>query len=214
MKKVILPLLLILAFSFLVAVESDPSAVVGYVRYDLVAGNNFVALPMDQGFTSAAAFGEYAGATAVQKWDPAIELWNPTISEIFPGYWDSDFTIGPGDVLLISVAGAGPLYSVGDLPAPATYSMVAGLNSIMIPLNRSDLTTGSAAGADMGATAVQKWDPVNEIWDPTISEIFPGYWDSDFDISIALPLLVSVGEATTWPAPPAPAQKSIMTKSK
>ena len=214
MKKVILPLLLILAFSFLVAVESDPSAVVGYVRYDLVAGLNYVALPMDQGFTSAAAFGDYAGATLVQKWDPVAAIWNPTISLLAPNWWDDDFAVGPGDALLISVADAGPLYSIGDLPAPATYSMVAGLNSIMIPLNRSDLTMASAAGTDMGATLVQMWDPVAAIWNPTISELAPEWWDDDFAISIGLPLLVSVGADTTWPTPPAPAQKSIMTKSK
>lgn len=216
MKKVIMPLLLILSFSFLMAVESDPSAVVGYVKYDMAAGLNYVALPMDQGFTSAAAFGEYAGATIVQKWDPATELWDPTISEIFTGMWDGDFTVGPGDVLLIGVAEAGALYSIGDLPAPATYSLVAGLNSIMIPLNRSDLTLATEAGTEMGATIVQKWDPATELWDPTITEIFTGMWDGEIEISIAQPLLVGVGAASTWPAPPAPAptRKVMISGSK
>jgi hypothetical protein len=216
MKKVIMPLLLILSFSFLMAVESDPSAVVGYVKYDLAAGLNYVALPMDQGFTSASAFGTYAGATVVQKWDPVSESWDPVISELMPGWWDNDFTVGPGDALLINVAGEGALYSVGDLPAPATYSLVAGLNSLMIPLNRSDLTSASAAGTEMGATVVQAWDPTSESWDPVISELMPGWWDNDFAISIAKPLLVVVGTDSVWPAPssPAPTRKAIISGSK
>lgn len=220
MKKLLLPLLLILSFSFLAAVESDPSAVVGYVKYDLAAGLNLVALPMDQGFTSASAFGTYAGANIVQKWDPATESWSPMISEmeLMPGWWDGDFVVGPGDVVMINVAGAGALYSVGGLPAPATYSLVAGLNSIMIPLNRSDLTQASVAGTEIGATVVQKWNTTTETWSPMISEMemMPGWWDGEIDISIAEPLLVLVGEASVWPAPssPAPTRKAIISGSK
>jgi len=212
MKKVILPLLLILAFSFLVAVESDPSAVVGYVRYDVSPGLNLVALPMDQGFTLASEFGAYAGANIVQKWDPVSAIWNPTITEAFPGWWDDDFAVGPGDVLLINIVARSPLYSVGSLPAPATYSLVAGLNAVMIPLNRSDLTTGSATGTDIGANIVQMWDPAAAIWNPTITEAFPGWWDDDFAVSIGLPLLVNVNADTTWPS--RTATKAILTGSK
>ncbi len=216
MKKVLIPLLLVMSFCFLAAVESDPSAVVGYVKYDMTAGNNLVALPMEQGFTLASDVGTYAGANIVQKWNPASESWDPVISELMPGWWDNDFAVGVGDILLIGVASAGALYSVGGLPTPATYSLVAGANAIMIPLNRSDLTMASDAGTEIGANVVQAWDSVSDSWDPVISELMPGWWDNDFSISIGKPLLVGVGAASTWPAPPAPAptRKLMMSGSK
>lgn len=94
MKKVILPLLLILAFSFLVAVESDPSAVVGYVRYDLVAGNNMVALPMECPWNMASELGNTFSGNVDQifHWDAPSQMF--VAAADYGGFWDGDFAIG------------------------------------------------------------------------------------------------------------------------
>ena len=73
MKKLILPLLLLVAFGMLAAVESDPSAIVGYVKYPCVAGYNTIALAMEQGYTMASEVGDAIPATTVGTWDPAAE---------------------------------------------------------------------------------------------------------------------------------------------
>ena len=57
MKKILLPLLLILAVGMLAAVESEPSEVVGYVKYDCLVGLNLVAMPMDDGLTLTSEVG-------------------------------------------------------------------------------------------------------------------------------------------------------------
>ncbi|HOC95561.1 MAG TPA: hypothetical protein PKH21_06090 [Candidatus Cloacimonadota bacterium] len=200
MKKLILPLLLLVAFGMLAAVESDPSAVVGYVKYPCVAGLNFIALPMQQGFTMATEVGDAIPATMVGTWDPATEEW--VTIDAFPwGGWDgTDYAVTTGDPLLISVDADVDFYSIGDLPAPATYSMVAGLNTLMVPLNKSALNMASLVGDDIPSTMVGTWDPATEEW--VTIDAFPwGGWDgTDYATTIGMPLLVSVDAATTWPA--------------
>ncbi|HPB09333.1 MAG TPA: hypothetical protein PK802_06565 [Candidatus Cloacimonadota bacterium] len=213
MKKLILPLLLLVAFGMLAAVESDPSAIVGYVKYPCVAGLNTIALPMQQGYTMASEVGDAIPSTMVAAWDPAAEAWDGI--NAFPwGGWDgTDFAVAPGDPLLISVDAATDFYSIGDLPAPATYSLVAGLNTLMVPLNKSALNMASLIGDDIPSTMVAAWDPATEAWAGI--NAFPwGGWDgTDFATTIGMPLLVSVDAASTWPARAA-SQNIFNVKSK
>ncbi|PKN72374.1 MAG: hypothetical protein CVU50_07310 [Candidatus Cloacimonetes bacterium HGW-Cloacimonetes-3] len=46
MKRLILPLVLLIAIGMLAAAEPDPSAVVGYAKYQCGAANNMSALPV------------------------------------------------------------------------------------------------------------------------------------------------------------------------
>jgi len=200
MKKLILPLLLLVAFSMLAPVESDPSNIVGYVKYPCVAGNNTIALPMQQGYAMASEVGDAIPSTMVGWWNPATERW--VTIDAFPwGGWDGeDFAVVPGDPLLVTVETATDFYSIGDLPAPATYSLVAGNNTIMVPLNKSALNMASLVGDDIPSTMVGNWDPATERW--VTIDAFPwGGWDGvDFATPIGTPLLVTVEAATTWPA--------------
>lgn len=75
MKKFILPLMLLLFVGSMFAVESDPSEVVGYVKYDLLAGNNTLALPMNQSYAMASEVGVAIDATAVMYFDAASQEW-------------------------------------------------------------------------------------------------------------------------------------------
>ncbi len=95
MKKLLLPLLLILAIGMLAAVESVPSNVVGYVRYDMVVGNNMVAIPMTCPWTWA---GEDLGASfggnvdQVFYWDQAAQAFLGAVDLGF--MWDNNFEVG------------------------------------------------------------------------------------------------------------------------
>jgi hypothetical protein len=201
MKKVILPLLLILAFSFLAAVESDPSAVVGYVRYDLVAGNNMVALPMECPWSMASELGDTFGGnvTQISYWDATNQIFGAAAD--LGGFWDGDFPIATNGVLMLTSSVPGSFYSLGDLPAPATFNLVAGNNTLMIPLNRSDLTLASELGADLaagGVLQIANWDASSQMFGAAAD--LGGFWDGDFEIGIAMPLMATASTAITWPS--------------
>lgn len=197
MKKIILPLLLILAFGMLAAVESAPSAVVGYVKYDCVAGLNHIALPMDQGYTMASEFADnYPGTMdSMNYWDAATQSW---ISAIDLGYWEGDFAVAPGSVMMIYALSPFAAYSIGDMPATnASYSLLTGLNDMMIPLNRSDVAWAGTMGDEIGTLdAINTWDSASQSW---VSAINLGYWEGDFEVSIGAPLQVYSLDVATWP---------------
>jgi hypothetical protein len=185
----------------LVAVESDPSAVVGYVRYDLVAGNNFVALPMECPWTNASELGGSFGGsvTQVSYWDPVIQGF--VAAADLGGFWDGDFPIATSDVLMLYSSAAVPFYSLGALPAPATYSLVAGNNTLMIPLNRSDIAMASQLGGELAAayaSQISKWE--SGIQGFVAAADLGGFWDGDFEVSIAMPLMAYGSGSTTWPS--------------
>jgi hypothetical protein len=197
MKKLILPLLLLVAFGMLAAVESDPSEVVGYVKYPCVTGLNHIALPMDQSLAWASDWAaNYPGMMdAMSYWDNASQSW---VSAVDLGYWEGDFAVAPGSIMMISALSAFDGYSIGGLPATnASYTMVAGLNDIMVPLNRSDIAWAGTAGDEIGVLdAMSYWDAATQSW---VSAVYLGYWEGDFAVTIGDPMQVNALSGTTWP---------------
>ena len=209
MKKFILPLLLLLFVGSIMAVESEPSAVVGYVKYDLVAGNNTIALPMDQPYALASEIGDAIGANAVAYFNSATQEWES--ANATPFGWYGDFAVTNGQALWISVDSAGSFYSLGNMPETIpTYSLVAGNNMIMLPLNESALNLASLVGDDIGATDVAYFNSATQEWESINSTPFG--WSGDFDTAIGDPLWVSTDTAGTWPAPAGRAIQSKDTK--
>jgi hypothetical protein len=212
MKKFILPLLLLLAIGMLAAVESDPSAVVGYVKYECVAGNNTIALPMVDAYEYASEIGDVLGATSIGYFDNETQLW--TLIDAFPwGGWTDEFPVVNGQPLWVYVDFDTEFYSIGSLPATQpSYELVAGNNTIMLPLNRADLEFASLVGDEIGATTVGYFDSATQLW--TLVDAFPwGGWTDEFDTAIGDPLWIYTDFDSTWPAP-IRAQQNIKTKSK
>ena len=209
MKKLILPLMLLLFVGALFAVESDPSAVVGYVKYDLVAGNNTVAIPMDQGFTQASQVGDAMDAVAMGYFNVSDQAWELITKSPFG--WSFDFAVSPGQPLWVTVAQAGSFYSIGDLPVPEpTYSLVAGNNTIMVPLSKSNLTNASLVGDDLVAVAMGYFNVSDQAWELITKSPFG--WSFDFDTSIGDPLWATMTEAGIWPGRGIPALSGKSTK--
>lgn len=206
MKKLILPLLLLVAFGMLAAVESDPSEVVGYVKYPLYVGDNDIALPMDQGYTNASGVGNsIPGCGTVRYYDGVNQQWVAADkAPFFPNPWlPTDFTVAEGDPLLINTTTAGDFYSIGDLPDPlATYTLYAGDNFIMVPLDKSNLNLASLVGNSIpGCGTVRYYDGVNQQWVAADkAPFFPNPWlPTDFSTAIGDPLLINTTTAGTWP---------------
>ena len=209
MKKFILPLLLLLFVGSIMAVESEPSAVVGYVKYDLVAGNNTIALPMNQPYAFASEIGDAIGATAVLYFNTATQAWESANASPFG--WSGDFAVTNGQAIWISVDSAGSFYSLGNMPETIpNYSLVAGNNMIMLPLNESALNLASLVGDDIGANAVLHFNSATQAWESANASPFG--WSGDFDTAIGDPLWVSTDTAGTWPAPAGRAIQSKDTK--
>ncbi len=212
MKKFILPLLLLLAIGMLAAVDSEPSAVVGYVKYECVAGNNMIALPMVDAYEYASEVGDALGATTIGYFDGETQEW--VVIDAFPwGGWSDEFPIVNGQPLWIYVESDVDFYSIGSLPASSpSYTLATGNNTIMLPLNRADLEFASLVGDEIGATSVGYFDGAAQEW--SVIDAFPwGGWTDEFDTAIGAPLWIYTDFDGTWPAP-IRAQQNIKTKSK
>lgn len=198
MKKLVLPLLLLLGISMLLAqAVSEPSEVVGYVKYDMIEGNTIVAIPMDAGFTMASEVAlSYGGTCDAIAYFGTDEFWYTAYTDGTD--WYDDFPVQPGSCVMMYAYDTTPFYSIGALPAsPATYPLIEGNSIVAVPLNRSDLDWASAVGADIGTDAVAYFG-TDELWYTAYTDGTD--WYDDFQVSIGRPLMVYSGTATTWPA--------------
>jgi len=206
MKKLILPLLLLLGITMLMAVESAPSAVVGYVKYDCLAGLNMVALPMDQAFTTSSELGmAYPGMLdGINAWDAASQTWVGSVYYPAPDdVWDPELPIGPGTVYMVNATTPFSMYSIGAMPAAnASYALIPGLNTLMVPLNKSALSTSSLLGVDVGILdGINYWDAASQTWVGAVYYPAPDdVWDPEFTTGIGMPLMVNSTGTATWPA--------------
>ena len=212
MKRFILPLMILLFVGSLFAVESAPSEVVGYVKYDCVAGLNLVALPMEQGFTLSSEVGDtYPGQIdQISRWDADLQFWESAVFYDFgdgTGIWDPDFAVEPGSVIMISTTAPISFFSIGSMPnSNAQYAMISGLNTMMVPLNKSQLTLSSELGDEIGTVdQLSSWAAGLQFWESAVFYDFgdgTGIWDPDFNVSIGTPVMASVTSPTTWPQGP------------
>ena len=195
MKKVIIPLILLLAVAFLMAVESDPSDTVGYVKYDLLAGRNLVALPMASGYAMASDLGGATGATNVSMWNATTQGWNQADDLGF--MWLGDFAVADGNAYMLNVNSAGTFYCAGAMITQPNYTLLVGRNTIMVPLDRSDLAMAGTLGTEIGATNVSMWNATNQGWNQADDLGF--MWLGDFGIEIGMPLMINTTIGGTWP---------------
>lgn len=216
MKKLLFVLLVLLAFGLLTAVESDPSATVGYVKYPSVAGLNLAAMPMNDGMTLVSEVGMYMGPLdeidTINIWDPTSQSWTGC-GNYGGGFWDPDLPVGPGSVLYYSSSYAFDYYSIGAMPAAnAQYSIVPGLNTVMLPLNKSALNLVSLVGMDIGPLdeidTINLWDNLSQSW-TGCGNYGGGFWDPDPAVTIGTPMYVSSAAAITWPAGPRGTTRSL-----
>lgn len=198
MKKLVLPLLLLLGISMLLAqTVSEPSAVVGYVKYDMIEGNTIVAIPMDAGFTMASEVAMSYGGTcdAISYFGPD-EFWYTAYTDGTD--WYDDFPVQPGSCVMMYAYDTTPFYSIGNLPSVnATYNLIEGNSIVAIPLNRSDLSTASAVGNDIGTDTVSYFG-TDELWYSAYTDGTD--WYDDFGLSIGTPVMVYSYSEATWPA--------------
>ena len=212
MKKLLISLMAVLFLGSLFALESDPSDVVGYVKYDgfttATTNLNLMALPLDDATiidvsTLAAALGGEAEVDQISVWDAPNQQWISSV--YFFGAWSPNTLLYVSDIVMISVINNLSFYSAGDLPTPAQYNLITtagtNLNTIMIPLNEIDIVDVTTLATEMGGETevdqISEWDYANQQWNSSV--YFFGAWSPNFLMTIADPLMVSVVNAFAWP---------------
>ena len=117
MKKLLILGMMVLFLSSLIAVESEPSDVVGFVKYECIVTSttnaNMVSVVLDNGVTTAQDLAAEIGAPgivdAVSKWDATTQSWEQVAYSFSPvpppgGWaWSGDFDIEIGESYQISV---------------------------------------------------------------------------------------------------------------
>jgi hypothetical protein len=188
-------------------IESVPSAITGYVRYDLIAGYNCIALPLIQDtiFTSELSTLFDNNASTISVWNQTTQAWTTAVN-YGGGFWDPDVSLSPGSVLLIYANSPISYYSIGLLPnSHAQYAFVIGDNAVMIPLNKSALTNTALSGITMGdgqaVNTISVWNPAIQGWESTVN-FGNDYWDPIYSTSIGTPLFLNSYSIETWPLGP------------
>ncbi|MDP3113541.1 MAG: hypothetical protein Q8M98_02070 [Candidatus Cloacimonadaceae bacterium] len=200
MKKLLLPLLLLVAFGMLAAVESAPSEVVGYVKYEIASGNSMLALPMTMSLSLAGEVGDLVGATTVSYWDNAEQAFVAAEYIDWMGEWDNNFPVQNGSVLMVNCGASTTFYSIGGLPAThPVYQIVSGNSMLMIPLNRSDLNLAGLVGDLASATTVSYWSNTEQAFVAAEYIDWMGEWDNNFSTSIGDPLMVNSDQTGVFP---------------
>ncbi|MCK4980967.1 MAG: hypothetical protein KAS62_11265, partial [Candidatus Delongbacteria bacterium] len=198
MKKLLVSMMLILGM-LAFAAESAPSSTVGYVKYVNVAGNNYMALPMQAGFSMASSF-EAHSTSAVYKYDSAQQKWVGS-DMLFPGFWNNDYVVSAGQPYWIYCTAVNDLIVDGEVLTNPAYNLVVGNNGVMVPLDKSAMTMASSYEGETGAavTAVYKYDTAQQKWVGS-DMLFPGFWNNDFVVGIADPHWVYSTSALSWPS--------------
>ena len=199
--------------------ESAPSDVHGFIKYECIqtAGTdlNFIALPMDAGYTNASDLGDDIGdCDAISKWDANNQAW--VQASKLPFGWAGDFTLSDGNAYMVNVTDNVNVYIDGPmLSSQPTFDLVAtagtDINSLMLRLDKSGLNLASLLGDDIGVCdAVSNWNALNQAW--VQASKLPFGWAGDFAILIGDPLMVNVTENTTWPSTRMITTKTISQK--
>jgi len=198
MKKFILPLLVLLFVGSLFAVESAPSDVVGYVKYDCSPGLNLVALPLNADYDWATMLGvDYPEIVSIQRWTG--NSWYAVNYDPDWG-WDDDFAIDNTSVLFIQTSSSMSMYSLGEVPSVTPqFNLVSGLNTMYLPLNKASITNTEELGVEIPEiTSIQKW--TGNSWYAVNYDEDWG-WDDLYALSIGMPMFVFIdGTVGQWPS--------------
>ncbi len=208
MKKLLILTMMCVLIGSMVALESDPSEVVGYVKYECVTNANgdlnFIAASLDAGYTIASELGaDYPDIASIRYWDSTNQVWVSS-DNYGGGFWFPDNPINPNQPLFITVTAGFDLYFAGGLNAEPSYSLVTNangdLNTIMLPFSKSDLTDTQLLGDDIGVCAsIRNWDHTNQAW--VASDNYGGgFWFPVNQVEVAQPYYVTVTSNVTWPS--------------
>jgi hypothetical protein len=137
----------------------------------------------------------------VAYWDEVAQ--SMVIRNVGAPFGVPNFPVATGDWLMVAADATAPVSFawVGDVPAIGSrqYTTVAsGFTDLMLPLDRSDLTTADALGNDIGVvTQVARWDSANQ--GLVIRNVNAPFGVPNYNITPGYPYLVNASAIVTWP---------------
>jgi hypothetical protein len=214
MKKLIVSMMLIASMAAAFAAESAPSSTVGYVKYglqkpaSLSTGLNMIALPFDEGYTTSQQLGvAITSCNQVNRFDVPTQAWIASAKPPFGTTWSNVFTTAAGNAYHINVTANSEFVSDGALVTHPAYNLVkpvdktTGLNLIMQPLTKSNLTTSQQLGVDIpSCNQVNTYLPATQAWVASSKPPFGTTWSNVFTTEIANGYNVNVTANSTWPS--------------
>jgi len=167
----------------------------------LVVGYNTIMIPLNRSdLNMAGLVGNATNSTIVSYWNNTLQRFVAAAYYDWLGDRDNNFPIQNGSVLMVYTPSATTFYSIGNLPATnPTYNLVVGNNTIMIPLNRSDLNMASLVGNATNATTVCYWDNTAQMFLSAVYIDWLDEWDNNFPTSIGDPLMVNSNSTGIFP---------------
>ena len=107
MKKLLVLGILVLFVSAVFTLESDPSDVVGYVKYGCVTNAlgdfNLMAVSLDAGYTVASEVGvDYPAIQSIKHWDNVGQVW--VASDNFGTFWWPDNAVSIAQPYYVNVS--------------------------------------------------------------------------------------------------------------
>ncbi len=189
--------------SFIGDNESEQSEVVGYFRSDTTTGWNMISLAMESGISMASDLGTlYSGLIdQIAYWNPSLQAFQT--ATLVDGNWEDDFETETGYVLMINALTPFDYYSSGYVPQEyPVYHIVVGINPVMVPLERPEINMASHVAGDIGGYIIKQisyWHSEEQVFHSAAR--IDTYWEADFPVTIAWPLLIYSNQEFYWPDP-------------
>lgn len=203
MRTFIITIVLLTTFS-IGAVESDPSNIVGFVRYECSTGKNLIALPLESNYTTPQdIYDDYPEISDIKAWDSTNQDWITASA------------LETGKAYLVNCSSAIDFFCAGDLVDTSSQNLETtsntNLNLVIIPLERDDLTTASQLADDIAVcNSVSKWVREQQSW-VTATKI-NSTWQDDYNVEVADVLLINVTDDVVWPARNQETKSEIQSK--
>ncbi|MCF7913215.1 MAG: hypothetical protein K9M99_11845 [Candidatus Cloacimonetes bacterium] len=204
--------------------SSNWCTVFGFRKYSLVSGWNMIGYPLgadelqikklyNDGISGTDEYGDIATIAtnnAVKKWNKTTQSW-VTYGNA------ATATISKGDILMINTTGAPTWYSTGMIDSdsnPYQYTLnyqsgVSGYNAILLPLNKTSITTTADLYDDIFGTPKPTAFGRTISWYDNATDSFLTYDDGplgteeafDSVIKAGVPLIIHVRSTDniTWP---------------
>ncbi|MDD3050802.1 MAG: hypothetical protein PHR06_06605 [Candidatus Cloacimonetes bacterium] len=190
MQRLFYTLFLVALVFCLFAIESAPSNVVGFFRYECLMGDNFIALPLAGHTSVSELIADYPQITEVKKWDTANQQWQITS------------TLETGMPYLINCSSDIIVYSYGDITQQPQYSLQTtnstNANLIMIPLGENTIQTASDLAEDITqCDTVSEWLNDQQAWKTAVNK--PEGWENDFEVTGGKVYFININGESIWP---------------
>jgi len=179
----------------------DPSTVFSFNLNSFGKRINMVSLPgYDFRLNTAEDLADQVGrsCTVVSYWDEVNQAYVPH-PHGFPLF---DFDLTPGYAYFVTVDRNDNFNFVGcPLDPWPTYTLITtpttNINDIVVPLDRTDLTTAEELAEDIGSacTVITKWDATDQAYVPHPV----GYPLFNFEVTAGYPYFATVSEGISWP---------------